>query len=222
MSYFVYILRTSSNTLYIGQTNNLEKRLKEHRNKSSKSAKYIRYFSSFTLVYSEKYSTRKEAMHREAQLKKLSKAEKEAVIVGDFKPMKKLLTSNKVYIGKSGILNADRGVYARGDIKKGEIIETSPIIEVPQYNMSNLKGSILVTYFFYFGKNKERLAIALGFGSIYNHSYKPNITYKIKPKEKLIDFIALDDINKDDELTFNYHNSSNLKSKKRPLWFEKV
>ena len=42
MTYFVYILRTSSNTLYIGQTNNLEKRLKEHKKKSSKSAKYIK------------------------------------------------------------------------------------------------------------------------------------------------------------------------------------
>jgi putative endonuclease len=60
--YFVYILRTSSNTLYIGQTNNLEKRIIEHRKKSSKSARYIRYFSSFKLVHSEKYKTRKEAM----------------------------------------------------------------------------------------------------------------------------------------------------------------
>jgi putative endonuclease len=70
MPYFVYILRTSSNTLYIGQTNNLEKRLREHKNKSSKSAKYIRYFSNFKLVHSEKYPVRKEAMKREAQLKR--------------------------------------------------------------------------------------------------------------------------------------------------------
>jgi len=83
MNYFIYILRTSSNTLYIGQTNNLERRLKEHRNKSSKSAKYIRYFSGFNLAYSEKYSTRKEAMQREAQLKKLSKVKKEALIKDD-------------------------------------------------------------------------------------------------------------------------------------------
>ena len=86
--------------------------------------------------------------------------------------------------------------------------------------MSNLKESILVTYFFYFGKNKKRLAIVLGFGSIYNHSNKPNIGYKIKSKMKLIDFIAQEDINKDDELTFNYRDSSNLKHNKRPLWFE--
>jgi SET domain-containing protein len=134
--------------------------------------------------------------------------------------MKKLLASNNVYISKSGIPNAGRGVFAWRDIKKGEIIETSPIIEVPQHDMSNLNESILVTYFFYFGKNNERLVIALGFGSIYNHSDKPNITYKVKPKVKLIDFIALDDINKDDELTFNYRSNSNRKSKKPPLWFE--
>ena len=79
MPYFVYILRTSSNTLYIGQTNNLEKRLKEHQNKSSKSAKYIRYFNTFKLVYSEEYPTRKEAMQRETQLKKWPKAKKEAL-----------------------------------------------------------------------------------------------------------------------------------------------
>ncbi len=81
--YFVYILRTSSNTLYIGQTNNLEKRIKEHKNKSSKSAKYIRYFSSFELVHHEKYSTRSEAMKREAQLKKWPRVKKEALIQGD-------------------------------------------------------------------------------------------------------------------------------------------
>jgi len=80
MSYFVYILRTSANTLYTGQTNNLKKRLKEHREKLSKSAKYICYFKSFKLVYSEKYSTRKEAMQREIQLKKWPRAKKDTLI----------------------------------------------------------------------------------------------------------------------------------------------
>lgn len=80
--FYVYILRTSSNTLYIGQTNNLKKRLKEHQSKSGKSAKYVRYFASVKLVYSEKYKTRTEAMKREAQLKKLPKAKKEVIVAG--------------------------------------------------------------------------------------------------------------------------------------------
>ena len=82
MPYFVYILRTSSNTLYIGQTNNLKRRLEEHRKDKTKSAKYMRYFLSFKLVYSEKYLTRKEAMQREYQLKNWSRAKKEALIMG--------------------------------------------------------------------------------------------------------------------------------------------
>lgn len=90
MPYFVYILRTSSNTLYIGQTNDLSKRLKEHKEKTGKSAKYIRYFSFFDLVFKEMYSTRKKAMQRECQLKRWSRLKKEALIVGDKSQLKKL------------------------------------------------------------------------------------------------------------------------------------
>ncbi len=78
--YYVYILRTSSNTLYTGQTNNLAKRIKEHQEKSIKSAKYIRYFDSFKLVYSETLPSRTKAVQREAQLKKLPKSKKENLI----------------------------------------------------------------------------------------------------------------------------------------------
>lgn len=85
MPYFVYILRTSSNTLYIGQTNNLYKRLREHQSKTTKSAKYTKYFSSCGLVYSEEYPSRIEAMKREWQLKKWTKMEKEALISRNLK-----------------------------------------------------------------------------------------------------------------------------------------
>ncbi|MCR4326940.1 MAG: GIY-YIG nuclease family protein [Candidatus Roizmanbacteria bacterium] len=78
--FYIYILRTSANTLYIGQTNNLERRLKEHFDKKSKAAKYTRSFETLTLVYQEKYETRAEAMRREAQLKRLPKSAKEKLI----------------------------------------------------------------------------------------------------------------------------------------------
>ena len=78
--FFVYILRTSKNTLYIGQTNDLPKRLAEHRSKTKKSSKYIRSFPSFELAYSEKHKTRSEALKREYQLKRLTKTEKETLI----------------------------------------------------------------------------------------------------------------------------------------------
>jgi putative endonuclease len=78
--YVVYMLRTSSNTLYTGQTNNLKKRLEEHTKKKSRSAKYMKAFESFTLVYTEMFGSRKEAMQREYELKQLTKAKKELLI----------------------------------------------------------------------------------------------------------------------------------------------
>ena len=132
--------------------------------------------------------------------------------------MQKIQTSEKIYISQSEIPNAERGVFARVDIKKGEVIETCPIIEVSKDDTAKLNESLLVTYFFYFGKNKERLAITLGFGSIYNHSYKPNATFKIRAKERLNDFIAIRDIKKDEEITFDYKHG-NAKDG-QPLWFE--
>ena len=132
--------------------------------------------------------------------------------------MKKLFSSSRVYVAKSKIKNADRGVFANQEIKKREIIEACPVIIAPKNDLSNLRESILVTYFFYFGKKKENLAVALGFGSIYNHTYTPNATYKINHKEQTIVFTAIGDINKDDEITVNY-NFGNPKNK-NPLWFE--
>lgn len=83
MPYFVYILRTSRDTLYVGQTNNLKRRLEEHKKDKAKSAKYLRYFPSFKLVYREVYPDRTTAMKREYQLKKWSKSKKEALVIGD-------------------------------------------------------------------------------------------------------------------------------------------
>lgn len=80
MVYTIYILRTSSNTFYTGQTNNLEKRLKEHKNKTGRSAKYMRSFRSFELVYKETYQTLSKALKREIEIKKLSHMEKEILI----------------------------------------------------------------------------------------------------------------------------------------------
>ncbi|PIU37082.1 hypothetical protein CO005_00090 [Candidatus Roizmanbacteria bacterium CG_4_8_14_3_um_filter_34_9] len=78
--YYLYILRCRDNSLYCGQTNNLERRINEHNFDNNKSAKYLRGKKPVKLVYSEKYSTLQEAMKREVQIKKLTKAKKEAMI----------------------------------------------------------------------------------------------------------------------------------------------
>ena len=86
--YFLYIVRDSRNNLYIGQTNNLEKRLQYHRNGNG--AKFLKNNSTIELAFSERYETRSEAMNREAQLKKWTRAKKEALIDGNLDLLKKL------------------------------------------------------------------------------------------------------------------------------------
>lgn len=130
--------------------------------------------------------------------------------------MKKLIPSDKVYISDSKIAVGERGVFAKKDIKKGETIESCPVIEFSESESSNFKESNLVTYTYYFGKDKNQATILLGFGSIYNHSYTPNAVYKAK--EEIIDFTAKRNIKKDEEILVNYLQES--KNSKNPLWFE--
>lgn len=82
----VYILRTCRNTFYIGQTNNLEKRLAEHHSKNVRASKYMKGFDSFELVYTETVSTRSEALKREWVLKQLTRKQKEALIASSSSP----------------------------------------------------------------------------------------------------------------------------------------
>lgn len=86
--FFVYILRTSTNKLYIGQTNNLNERLKQHYSHTTKSAHYLKTIQSIKLVYSETFTTRQDAMKREWQIKNWSRAKKEALINKDIELLK--------------------------------------------------------------------------------------------------------------------------------------
>lgn len=113
--------------------------------------------------------------------------------------------------------DAGRGVFANVIIKKGELIEKCPVIVLPEHDALDLSTSILLTYIYFFGKKKERMVVALGFGSIYNHTYTPNAVYKENEKEMALEFIALMDIKKDEEITVNYIQGTH--KYKHPLWF---
>lgn len=88
--YYFYILRCSDNSLYCGQTNNLERRIKEHNFDKFKSAKYLRGKTPVKLEYFESYPTLRLAMKRELQIKKWTKAKKEELVKGNLVLLKKL------------------------------------------------------------------------------------------------------------------------------------
>ena len=78
---YTYIVRCKDHSLYVGWTNNLEKRMKAHND--GKGAKYTKPRRPVELVYYEVFSTKQEAMSREYHLKKLSHKEKEQLIKKD-------------------------------------------------------------------------------------------------------------------------------------------
>lgn len=72
--YYVYLLKCVDNSLYCGYTDDIDKRIKVHN--SGKGAKYTRSRLPVSLAYHETFETKSEAMHREAEIKKLSRVEK--------------------------------------------------------------------------------------------------------------------------------------------------
>jgi putative endonuclease len=78
MEWYVYMLRCNDNSLYTGITNNLNKRIKNH--KSGKGAKYLRGRLPFQIVYKEICINRSQACKREIFIKKLNKNNKEILI----------------------------------------------------------------------------------------------------------------------------------------------
>ena len=73
----VYILRCGDGTLYTGITDDLPRRLAAHR--AGRGAKYTRGRGPLTLVYREEQPDRAAASRREWAIKRLTRAEKEAL-----------------------------------------------------------------------------------------------------------------------------------------------
>ena len=78
MQYYVYILTNISKTLYIGVTNDLERRLYEHRNKLI--AGFTKKYNLTILVYFEATSDILSALEREKQIKGWTREKKIALI----------------------------------------------------------------------------------------------------------------------------------------------
>ena len=92
----VYILQCANGQYYVGSTNNLADRLKEHQMDSSalfRGAKFTKAHMPVKLVYTEEYEDEHQARMREQQLHGWTRAKKEALIRGDIETLKQLSKS---------------------------------------------------------------------------------------------------------------------------------
>lgn len=97
MPAWFYILCLRSGNLYVGATKDLTARLIEHR--SGKACRTTSLDPPINIVYSEKLETFADARRRESQVKRWTKAKKEALISGNIEKLKLLSKSKQT--GKS-------------------------------------------------------------------------------------------------------------------------
>ncbi len=108
--------------------------------------------------------------------------------------------SELIYVRR--IKGKGRGVFARAPIRKGTVIEHVPVLVVPIKNLvGGLENPTLRKYFYIWGKGT--VAISLGYGSLYNHSYAPNAEYEHSTRSMI--YRALRNIKKGEEITINYN-----------------
>jgi SET domain-containing protein len=102
-----------------------------------------------------------------------------------------------------------RGVFARARIPKGAVIERVPVILVPMREVDRDKPSTIMDHAYLW--DKGRFAIGMGYASLYNHSYEPNAQVFMSRHTQT--FVALRDIRRGEEITFNYNGRPRSRSR---------
>lgn len=114
-----------------------------------------------------------------------------------------------------------RGVFANRVFSEGDIVEIAPVIillrpfeQLPPrlktivFNWSNL------------AKTNPSHALALGFGSLYNHDNPANLRYEADVDNQALCYIAVRTIQKDEELTINYNAGGGNHVSEDDNWFK--
>jgi SET domain-containing protein len=111
-----------------------------------------------------------------------------------------------------------RGVFARRALIQGEIIERVPAIVIPRKQVFGespvaLRACRISWYVFAWAakENEDNVAIPLGYGSLYNHSYRPNAGLRIELPD-IMEFAAIRDIAQEEEITINYNGNPHDKT----------
>jgi len=132
--------------------------------------------------------------------------------------VKKTIEQSKCYVGQSTI--SGYGVFAKEDIKTGDMIEECPVV-ILDGSHSNNKDWVLNRYAFTWNcscdictKNGQSMCVPMGNGMLYNHSDEPNAYYVQDSFFRLFRFYAFKDIKKDEEITWYYGHGYSLRLQK--------
>ncbi|KAJ7935514.1 hypothetical protein B0H13DRAFT_2246722 [Mycena leptocephala] len=105
-----------------------------------------------------------------------------------------------------------RGVFAARAIPSQTIVESSPVLLLGKEEYET-HGRFTILDQYAFNWKNGSMALALGLGSLFNHSNFPNLSYKIDPSNDLIHYTTTRNVDPDEELCIYYGNN---------LWFDSV
>lgn len=107
------------------------------------------------------------------------------------------------------------GVFASANLSAGDVVEVCPVLVVAAEDVEAFNTTGLDHYCYAWADGA--VALALGLGSLYNHSFAPNATFQIDEEANTVTIIALTDIARGDEVTFNYLGDA---TDPAALWFD--
>lgn len=127
-----------------------------------------------------------------------------------------------VYIQDTGTAKG-RGVFAARAFACGEVVEVCPVLVIHR-PISLLPEEIKTRVFSWsvLAKVPNTQAIALGYGSMYNHDNPANMRYEADSQNSLLRFIAVCDINEGEELTVNYNAIGGGAQWHDDNWFDRM
>ena len=106
-----------------------------------------------------------------------------------------------------------RGVFTSEAITAGSIVELAPVIELTEEDRRAIHATHLHDYYFLW--DEAGAAIALGYGSLYNHAGEANLDYELDYDFEQIRFTAARDIAAGEELLIDYMAGD----EREGLWF---
>jgi uncharacterized protein len=107
------------------------------------------------------------------------------------------------------------GVFTDEAFASGDPIEECPVLVIPSPQRELIDRTVFSGYYYEWGEAEG--ALALGFGSLYNHSYRPAARYDPADEGPVLIISAIRRISPGSEITINYNG--NPRSRKR-LWFD--
>ena len=121
--------------------------------------------------------------------------------------MNSLILNPKIEVKKSNVHGY--GVFAKEDIKQGEILEECHFISINPQLWETLSRTQLVRYVFNYPKQAypKECTWPLGNGCIYNSSTSPNADWITDTQRRLFVFSAIQDIKKGEEICTAYQEA---------------